>query len=714
MLILAALIVSTTTACADTSESVRAAKNITAQFAEQLAEAQQRGDEVDIRRVMQAAVARLGGLAGIPEVEDEYQPAPESVRPLTLEEAQAGFAKMLQFVRQKKWWRIGLDPTKTEHLTREVATIIVACTAGVRADAANKKESLQEAIEAADFLIWCQKQGEVGVYPFPAFKGGRGAAFEAADRFLRRAEREGRLHEVIRNGWAVEDFSDGGLQFDNGLCGVAMFELYDVTKDEKHLASARAAADWAVGRPVVTNWNYNSFSVYLLAHAFRVMCEQKYLESAKTKARLGVLPGQLTSGPHKGRWADSHNARPAYHYIMIRGLVSLLGVLPADDPDRKPIIECVRLALLARNSEFVTQGIMNVDSSLEALLILKSSPKSVQAELADCKTDEAFEVLERHASARLRNNQGPAGPGVIGRYFEYVCRQSESYSNGDDADRLNWTTPAIKAEWVQYRTFDSAVAKTQVSYHVYIPKAYNQDQDKDRKFPVLYWLHGTGGGLAGIRPLSEFFDDAVSKEKIPPMLVVFPNGLATSMWCDSKDGRVPMETIVIKELIPHVDQSFRTVASRDGRVIEGFSMGGYGAGRLGFKFPDLFGGVSVLAGGPLDLEFQGPRAKANPAERQQILRETFGDDMDYYKAQNPLTIAEKKAAVISATSRIRVVVGDRDFSAELNRAYSEHLMKLKITHDLIVVPNVSHATMPLLEGMGESNWDFYRAVFEKK
>ncbi|MBA4019803.1 MAG: hypothetical protein C0483_21770 [Pirellula sp.] len=409
---------------ADTNESVIAAKRITSEFAEQLADAQRREDEAGIRRIMQETVERLGDLAGIPEVEDEYSPCPESVRPLTREEAKAGFAKLLQFVRQKKWWKVGLDPTKTEHLTRELAAIIVACTAGVRAEAPTKVALLQEAVEAADYLIWCQKQGGAGVYPFPTFRGGRGAAFEAADRFLRRAEREGRLDEVVRNGWAVEDFSDGGLQFDNGLCGVAMFELYDVTKNEQHLASARAAADWAVGRPVVTNWNYNSFSVYLLAHAYRVTRDVKYLESAKKKVRLGVLPGQLTLGPHKGRWADSHNARPAYHYIMIRGLTALLNVMPADDPERKTIIDCVRQALLARNNEFETKGIMNVDSSLEALLLVKAAPQMVRDELENCKTDEALELLERHAVERLRKNQGPAGPGVIGRFFEYACQRN--------------------------------------------------------------------------------------------------------------------------------------------------------------------------------------------------------------------------------------------------------------------------------------------------
>ncbi len=160
----------------------------------------------------------------------------------------------------------------------------------------------------------------------------------------------------------------------------------------------------------MTNWNYNSFSVYLLANAYRVTHEAKYLEAAKEKARLGVLPGQLQEGQYKGRWADQHNARPAYHYIMIRGLTSLWAVLPADDAELEPIASTIRTAMQTRNAEFVSQGVMNVDSALEALLLFKSLPAEKQQAVGVCDVDEALGVLERHCVARLRKNQGPFSP----------------------------------------------------------------------------------------------------------------------------------------------------------------------------------------------------------------------------------------------------------------------------------------------------------------
>ena len=163
------------------------------------------------------------------------------------------------------------------------------------------------------------------------------------------------------------------------------------------------------------------------------------------------------------------------------------------------------------------------------------------------------------------------------------------------------------------------------------------------------------------------FDDAIRKDKIPPMLIVFPNGMASSMWCDSKDGKVRMEQVVIQELLPLVDRDFRTIGKREGRVIEGFSMGGYGAARLGFKYSELFGTVSILAGAPLDLEFKGPRAVGNPKERERILQNTFGGDIDYYNSQSPLTLAEKYSTTVKDKARVRMAVGTRDNTADLNR-----------------------------------------------
>ena len=198
------------------------------------------------------------------------------------------------------------------------------------------------------------------------------------------------------------------------------------------------------------------------------------------------------------------------------------------------------------------------------------------------------------------------------------------------------------------------------------------------------------------------------------MLVVFPNGLPQGMWCDSKDGTTPVETIVMKELLPHIDASFRTIATREGRLVEGFSMGGYGAARLGFKYPEVFGAVSILAGGPLDLELCGPRAAARPRERERLLKAVYGGDMAYFRTNSPWMLAEQNAAAIRNKTRVRLATGERDSTFDLNRRLSEHLKQLNIPHTFKGLPGVDHNPMALLNALGESNWEFYRAVFGGK
>jgi enterochelin esterase-like enzyme len=277
------------------------------------------------------------------------------------------------------------------------------------------------------------------------------------------------------------------------------------------------------------------------------------------------------------------------------------------------------------------------------------------------------------------------------------------------ADDASWVTPAVDMPHVARRTFQSAAAGREMSYHIYVPEDYARYPG--RRWPVLYWLHGTGGGVAGIAPLSEMFDRAIRDGLAPPMLVVFPNGLATSMWCDSVDGRVPMETVVVRELVAEVDKVYRTRAERSGRAIEGFSMGGYGAARLGFGHPEVFGAVSVLAGGPLDSGFDGPRARERPEERDRILREVYGGDLVIFRMQSPRTIASRNANAIRGRTLVRIVVGEDDPTAASNRAFSEHVERLGIEHRFESWPSVAHEPLSLLRAMGDARWAFYRRAF---
>lgn len=274
-----------------------------------------------------------------------------------------------------------------------------------------------------------------------------------------------------------------------------------------------------------------------------------------------------------------------------------------------------------------------------------------------------------------------------------------------------WTTPPVRAKGVVYRTFESALAGAAVSYHAFLPPEYATEPT--RRFPVLYWLHGSGNGTLGIPTLAGLFASAMAEGRIAPMIVVFPNGMASSMWCDSKDGTVPMESVVIDELLPEVDAVFRTIARRGGRIVDGFSMGGQGAARLGFRRPDLFAGVSMLGAGPIQLDFlDAPEGSTTPPRlRLEIYEAVWGSDPAYYLAQHPWTILESRAeALLAAGTCVRQAVGSADALLAMNADFDAHLTALGVPHALTVLPGVGHNPMQVLSALGPANWDFYNAA----
>jgi enterochelin esterase-like enzyme len=275
-----------------------------------------------------------------------------------------------------------------------------------------------------------------------------------------------------------------------------------------------------------------------------------------------------------------------------------------------------------------------------------------------------------------------------------------------------WTTPQVIAPRVQYRTFVSTAASAVVSYHVWTPPAY--DTEPTRRFPVLYWLHGSGSPTAAIAPFSSWFDSAIAQGLIPPMLVVFPNGMGASMWCNSKSGAVPMETVVIHELIPEVDARLRTIPTRAGRLVEGFSMGGQGAGRFAFKYPQLFVAASLLGAGPLQLDFlDEPPCSTTPLSvRLQLYQNVWGSDPAYYLANTPWTLATNNVSSINASGiKLRMATGLLDCMLANHTALHDQMTALGIPHSWTTPAGVDHDALALMDALGPANWEFYRDVF---
>jgi hypothetical protein len=89
--------------------------------------------------------------------------------------------------------------------------------------------------------------------------------------------------------------------------------------------------------------------------------------------------------------------------------------------------------------------------------------------------------------------------------------------------------------------------------------------------------------------------------------------------------------------------------------------------------------------------------------------------MNYFKATHPRTIAESSRLELKKHKTVvRLIVGSKDFSRNLNRQLHEHLEELEIQHDFHLVNDVGHDAEALLKGLGEKNAKFYHQSLTPK
>ena len=148
------------------------------------------------------------------------------------------------------------------------------------------------------------------------------------------------------------------------------------------------------------------------------------------------------------------------------------------------------------------------------------------------------------------------------------------------------------------REFDSPALKRKWSYAVYLPDGY---EASTLSYPVLYLLHGHNQDLyswANSGHIQPTADGLIARGEIPPAIIVMPD--AGSTWY--VDRKEKMETAVIQDLIGDVQHNFRVIDARNGRVVAGLSMGGYGALRFVLKYPEMFAAAGLLSPAIYDAE----------------------------------------------------------------------------------------------------------------
>ncbi len=319
-----------------------------------------------------------------------------------------------------------------------------------------------------------------------------------------------------------------------------------------------------------------------------------FLLAAVTPAGQGVLPDRVSV-------VIDGNAVPTPEAFLVRGLhlpdaggVQEFGavalVLAAPEPGRHSIsVACSACAL--RSSPWLSTVNAGPRTYLLNVLAPKLPPPiqivaPLSLERGAAEAGVAPESLPAPAKLPVEWDRPPA---------DAAPAERDRAGNGGAPAPESAPPPAVEARagLVADREFYSEALGRTMPYRIYLPPGYDQagadERIPSRRYPVLYLLHGLGGSARQWTDLGLAEElDRLAAGGWSPWIVVMPAGRA-GYWVNHADGGPRWGDYVARDLVAHVDATYRTLPRREARAIGGLSMGGHGALQLALNYPEVFG-----------------------------------------------------------------------------------------------------------------------------
>ena len=242
-------------------------------------------------------------------------------------------------------------------------------------------------------------------------------------------------------------------------------------------------------------------------------------------------------------------------------------------------------------------------------------------------------------------------------------------------------------------SLESKILGMEKKYSIYLPSDY---EISDRSYPVLYLLHGLGDDHTGwvqFGEVSRIADQAIENGSATPMIIVMPNAKQERSgyfnWIQKGDWN--FEDFFFKELIPHIEETYRIRKDKRYRAISGQSMGGGGAFLYAMHHPELFGVVCPLSAWFWWSDFDEFKKKFAKDDL------SVGDEklLAYYKRNHPLELINSVSSEDLNTIKWYIDCGDGDFCSEGNSLMHIAMRKAKIGHEYRVRD-------------GSHNWSYWR------
>ncbi|HSS19828.1 MAG TPA: alpha/beta hydrolase family protein [Pyrinomonadaceae bacterium] len=245
------------------------------------------------------------------------------------------------------------------------------------------------------------------------------------------------------------------------------------------------------------------------------------------------------------------------------------------------------------------------------------------------------------------------------------------------------STVASQNTRVQTIQFQSKLVGRVLPYNVLLPVDYNQPAAKDRRYPVLYLLHGLAGHYSNWIEKTHLNDYTAGSE----IIVVMPEG-NNSWYTDS--ATLPTEkyeSYIIQELIPDVEKRFRASSERNNRAIAGLSMGGYGALKFGVKYPERFV-LAASMSGALDPATWTESELKGLEFVFRTLQPVYGEPNSETRNANDIRklYGALTPAQIASLPFVYVDCGTEDPLVSINRSFADLLKGKKIPYEYRELP----------------------------
>lgn len=276
-----------------------------------------------------------------------------------------------------------------------------------------------------------------------------------------------------------------------------------------------------------------------------------------------------------------------------------------------------------------------------------------------------------------------------------------SSASNAQAPPFKWVNTLRKTPpGVQHAVFPSPSMQQDVGYCIYLPPSYATNTD--RRYPVVYYLHGgRPGNETRSVGIADYLHRYMTDSQMPEMIYVFVNGGPVSHYNVPDREQAMGEDVFVKELIPYIDKTYRTIANRNGRGLEGFSQGGRGTTRIMFKRPDLF--CSAAPGGS---------GYSNEMKvKEQDGREN--KNLVFAPGDNTWDLAKKYAETKNPPLRIQLHVGTKGFNYENNLQFMKYLESLEIPFERVIVEGAPHSAAKIYDKRGREIVQFHADNFRR-